>query len=186
LLLADCAIQQNNFNAARSEYEAALSLNPHDPDIRLLNVRLLETSQEDRRALQEAERGVVEFPSDAGLNFEAGELMLRSSGDAEAAAKYLERALKTDERLVRARTDLADAYAQLQKYDDAIREINQIADTDEDGALHYRLARWYRQTGHPDEAATALALCKRIKEQKYRRDISNSSVGLGTDRAGKQ
>src|SRR6202022_4701708 len=146
--LADFAIQQDNLKAARSEYEAALALRPHDPEIMLLNVRLLETAKESRQALQEAMRGAADFPLNAGLNFEAGELMLRSSGDAEAAAKYLERALQTDSRLVRARTDLADAYARLQKFDNAIREINQIISTDDDGALHYRLARWYRQTGH--------------------------------------
>jgi tetratricopeptide (TPR) repeat protein len=172
LLLADFAIQQDNLKAARSEYEAALSLRPHDPEIILLNVRLLETAKESRQALQEAMRGAADFPLNAGLNFEAGELMLRSDGDAEAAAKYLERALQTDSRLVRARTDLADAYAQLKRFDDAIREVHQIISTDDDGALHYRLARWYRQTGQADEAAKALELCKRKKEQRLEKERS--------------
>jgi tetratricopeptide (TPR) repeat protein len=175
LLLADFAIQQNNFKAAQSEYEAALSLRPHDPEIILLNVRLLETARENPQALQEAIRGAADFPLNAGLNFEAGELMLRTGGDAKAAAKYLEQALQTDSRLVRARTDLADAYAQLQRFDDAIGEINQIIDTDDDGALHYRLARWYRQTGHVEEAARALEICKRMKEQRIEKERNFSS-----------
>jgi tetratricopeptide (TPR) repeat protein len=176
LLLADFAIQQNNLKSAQSEYEAALSLRPHDPEIILLNVRLLETARENQRALQEAMRGAADFPLNAGLNFEAGELMLRSSGDAEAAAQYLKRALQTDSRLVRARTDLADAYARLQKFDDAIGEINQIISTDDDGALHYRLARWYRQTGHAEEAAKALEICMKMKEQRIEKE-RNLSTG---------
>lgn len=170
LLLADFAIQQDNLKSARSEYAAALSLRPHDPEIILFNVRLLETAKESRQALQEAMRGAADFPLDAGLNFEAGELLLRSNGDAEAAATYLERALQSDSRLIRARTDLADAYAQLQRFDDAIRELNQIIGTDDDGALHYRLARWYRQTGHAEEAVKALELCRRMKEQRLEKE----------------
>ena len=175
LLLADFAIQQDNFKAARSQYEAALSLRPHDPDIKLLNVRLLETTKENQGALEEAMRGVAEFPSHGGLNFEAGELLLRSGGDAAEAAKYLERALQANPRLVRARTDLADAYAQLGKFDDSIREINQVINTDDDGTLHFRLARWYRQTGHPEDAARALELCKRIKERRIEKEAHAST-----------
>jgi len=170
LLLADFAIQRDNLKSARSEYEAALSLRPHDPEIILFNVRLLETAKESRHALQEAMRGAADFPLHAGLNFEAGELMLRSNGDPEAAATYLERALQADPRLIRARTDLADAYAQLERFDDAIRELNRIIGTDDDGALHYRLARWYRQTGHAEEAAKALELCRRMKEQRLEKE----------------
>jgi len=111
---------------------------------------------------------------DAGLNFEAGELTLRTSGDAETAVKYLERALQTDSGMVRARVDLADAYAQLERFDDAIREVERIAGTDDDGGLHYRLARWYRQTGRGEEAAKALESCKRIKEQKLKKETTSS------------
>jgi tetratricopeptide (TPR) repeat protein len=175
LLLADFAIQQNNFKAARSEYKSAMALRPHDPEIRLLNIRLLETEQEYQEAIEEAKLGAAEFPSDAGLSFEAGELMLRSGGDAAAAADYLEQALRVDSRLVRARVDLADAYASLQRLDDAIRAISQVIDTDDDGTLHYRLSRWYRQTGHPEEAAKALQACMRIKEQRLRKETSVST-----------
>jgi lipopolysaccharide biosynthesis regulator YciM len=179
LLLADFAIQQGNFKTARSEYDAALSLRPHDPEIILLKVRLLETAKESPQALQEAMRGAAGFPLHAGLNFEAGELMLRSNGDAEAAAKYLERALQADSRLVRARTDLADAYAQLQRFNDAIHQVNQIISTDNDGALYYRLARWYRQVGNAEEADRALELCKKIKQQRLEKERSFTTAKSG-------
>jgi tetratricopeptide (TPR) repeat protein len=179
LLLADFAIQQGNFKTARSEYDAALSLRPHDPEIILLKVRLLETANESPQALQEAMRGAAGFPLHAGLNFEAGELMLRSNGDAEAAAKYLERALQADSRIVRARTDLADAYAQLQRFNDAIHQVNKIIGTDNDGALYYRLARWYRQVGNAEEADRALELCKKIKQQRLEKERSFTTAKSG-------
>jgi len=170
LLLADFAIQHEDYKEAKSEYQTAMALRPHDPEIRLLNVRLFETAGETHEAQEKATLDAAEFPSDPGLNFEAGELMLRSAGDAEAAVKFLERALQSDSEMVRARVDLADAYAQLQRLDDAIREVNRVAGTDDDGTLHYRLARWYRQTGHAEEAAKALAFCKQIKERRIEND----------------
>jgi tetratricopeptide (TPR) repeat protein len=138
-------------------------------------VQLLETMNEKEGALQEAMIGAADYPSDAGLNFEAGELMLRLRGDTKTAAKYLERALRTDSRLVRARTDLGDAYAELERFEDAIRQVNQILNTDEDGALHYRLARWYRETGHAQEAAEALRISKRTKEQRIEKERNGST-----------
>jgi tetratricopeptide (TPR) repeat protein len=175
LLLADFAIQQGNFKVAQSEYEAALSLSPNDPEIMLLHVHLLESMSEYEQALQEAMHGAANFPQNASLNFEAGELTLRSSSDAGAAARYLEQALQADSRLIRARTDLSDAYAQLNRFDDAVREVIPILNTDEDGALHYRLARWYRQTGHAEEASKALEISKRIKEQRIEKERNGSA-----------
>jgi len=174
LLLADFAVQRDDYREAKSEFETALALRPHDPDMMLRYVRMLETARETKQAQDEATRDATEFPLDAGLNFEAGELTLRSSGDAEAAVKYLERALQTDPGMVRARVDLADAYEQLQRLDDAIHEVERIAGTDDDGTLHYRLARWYRQTGRGEEAAKALESCKRIKEQKLKKETISS------------
>jgi tetratricopeptide (TPR) repeat protein len=170
LLLADFAIQQGNFKVAQSEYEAALALSPDDPEITLLHVHLLESMSEYEQARQEAMHGAADFPQDVNLNFEAGELTLRLRNDPGAAAKYLEQALQVDSRFVRARTDLADAYAQLGRLDDAIREVIPMLNTDDDGALHYRLARWYRQTGHAEEAAKALEISKRIKEQRIEKE----------------
>jgi tetratricopeptide (TPR) repeat protein len=174
-LLADFAIQREDYEEAKSEYRTAMALRPHDPEIMLLTIRMLETARETQQAQEEATRAATEFPLHVGLNLEAGELMLRSAGDAEAAVKYLEQAVHSDPKMVRARVDLADAYAQLNKLDDAIHEINQIAATDDDGALHYRLARWYRQAGHPEEAAAALKLCKKLKQQTIERGSFVSS-----------
>jgi len=174
LLLADFAVQREDYKKAKAEYQTALALRPNDTGIMLMNVRMLETARETNQAQDEATRDATEFPLDARLNFEAGELTLRTSGDAETAVKYLERALQADPGMVRARVDLADAYAQLERPADAIREVEPIAGTDDDGALHYRLARWYRQTGRGDEAAKALESSKRIKEQKIKKETISS------------
>ncbi len=174
LLLADFAIQREDYKEAKAEYQTALTLRPNDTGIMLMNVRMLETARETKQAQDEASRDATMFPLDAGLNLEAGELTLRTSGDAESAVKYLERAVQIDPGMIRARVDLADAYAQLERLADAIREVERIAGTDDDGALHYRLARWYRQTGRGEEAARALESCKRIKEQKLKKETISS------------
>jgi len=174
LLLADFAIQREDYKEAKAEYQTALAIRPQDPEIMLMYVRMLETAREGQQAQEEATRDATEFPLHAGLNFEAGELMLRSADNAEAAVKYLERVLEIDSGMVRARVDLADAYAELHRVDDAISQVERVAGTDDDGTLHYRLARWYRQTGRGQEAAKALESCKRIKEQKLKRETISS------------
>lgn len=170
LLLADLALQQNDLGAARSEYQAALKLGADNPDVWLLYVRFLETARDPGQALQEAKRGATQFPDSAGLNFEAGDLILLSQGDPADAAHYLERSIQADPRPTRPHVDLAEAYARLGRFNDAIKEMNLVSAADIDGTMHYQLAGWYRQTGHPELAAKALAECERIQQAKLVRE----------------
>jgi predicted Zn-dependent protease len=164
LLLANFAAQRNDYETARSEYHAAVALRPLDPEVRLLYIRLLETAKDEPQALKEASQAVVEFPSNPELNFHLGELVLES-GDAEAAVAYFEQSLKANPQLDLARVGLADSYAKVGRINDAIRAITQVLNTDTDGTLHYRLGRWYQQSGRKREAQAAFAVFTRLKDR---------------------
>ncbi len=111
----------------------------------------------------EGRRSVAEFPSHPGLNYHTGELLLHT-GDAASASACFERALQADSRLGLARVGLADSYAKLGRTENAIEELKLVLNTDKDGTLHARLARWYQQSGHPREAETAFATAKQLKD----------------------
>ncbi|MDR3738565.1 MAG: tetratricopeptide repeat protein [Terracidiphilus sp.] len=170
LLLANLALQQNNLDAARTEYTSALKLAPDNPDVLLLYVLFLEAARDPGQAFQEAKQGAARFPSSAGLNFEAGELLLLSQQDPADAAYFLERSVLADSSSIKHHVELAKAYAALARFDDAIREMNIAADKDTDGTMHYQLAQWYRRTEQPKEAAKALAECEHIKRMKLQRE----------------
>lgn len=168
LLMADFAVQQDNYQSAKIEYEAALALRPDDPEILLLYVRVLETARETDKALEQAMRGADRFPHHAGLNLEVGDIVLTTGGDPSIAINYLERSVSADPTPVKPHVDLAKAYAHKQRTNDAISEINKVIKFDKDGAMHYQLARWYNQTGRRIEAAEALEVSKRLKQSSFK------------------
>ncbi len=163
LLLANFAVQKNDYDTARTEYQAAIAIQPHHPEVRLLYIRLLETVGDESQALKEARQSLAEFPSHPGLNYHAGALLLRT-GEATAAAKCFEQSLQADPKFELARVGLADSYATLGQMEDAIRELKLVLNTDTDGTLHLRLGRWYLQSGRAREGEEAFAAAKQLKE----------------------
>lgn len=172
LLLADLALQQERFSVAREEYQKAMVLRPEDSEIALLYVHCLEESNDLNLATREAALLANRFPGNARLNFEAGDLGLKAGDDDAAAVRFLEQSAVADPMPSRVHVDLADAYARMQRVDDAITEVKKVSNEDTDGGIHYRLARWYKQTGRSQQAAEALEFCRRLKAK----EIQNSQV----------
>lgn len=170
LLLANFATQQGRLDTARSEYTAALTLRPNDPDITLLYVRFLETAGELNKATETAGHAATEWPRHPGVNFEAGHLILLSGGDMSTAVRYLQNSIQSDPAPFEPHVDLSKAFGGLGRIDDAVREMNLVLDHDEDGSMHFLLARWYRQLGRPADAAKAMQICQQIKDANLRKE----------------
>ena len=62
-----------------------------------------------------------------------------------------------------AHAGLADANAALGQLEAAISEMRKVLTQDVNGSYHYRIAKWYQQTGHAEEARAAFAETARIK-----------------------
>ena len=82
----------------------------------------------------------------------------RAASAADAAA-----AAAADPGLAAAHAGLADANAALGQLEAAISEMRKVLAQDVDGSYHYRIAKWYQQTGHAEEARAAFAETARRK-----------------------
>ena len=84
-------------------------------------------------------------------------------GDALLQGQQLDRAIPILEQAVKApdappdgRALLGRAYVQAGKYPEAVPQLEASLDADEDGDVHYQLARAYQAIGRTDDAQKAL------------------------------
>jgi len=61
---------------------------------------------------------------------------------------------------------LGEAYAADGKMQDALRELKLGADSDQDGSIHYQLARLYGRLGDTADAATAIQQMKVLQQKR--------------------
>jgi predicted Zn-dependent protease len=101
-------------------------------------------------------------PDAAGLNLLLGESWLDSKEPAKAVP-FLERAVRADPKLLRARGVLGRAYVEAGQAAPAIPHLEAALPTDEDGSLHFQLARAYRDTGQAEGATRTLQTFQEIR-----------------------
>ena len=170
LVLADMAKDSGDTAKAETEYARAAEMGASDPEVQLIYIQFLESIKKDSRAVDGARAAVAKFPTNPKLNLELGQLLLKA-GEPKTAASCFQRSLAADPDLIAARVGLADSYAATGFPDRAITEIKPALNTDRDGSLYYRIARWYQQTGHMAEASQAFATTKKLKNQAFKRDV---------------
>ena len=167
-MLAETAARQGERENALREYRQAVELGPKEPEPRLAQVQYLVSIENTEEAGVMARVGLKAFPANPELNYELGRLLLGSSQPKDALP-YL-RIAAGDPALPSARRDLADAYAAQNEPAKAIEAMLPVLGTDHDGSLHYRMARWYRETGQPEKSRAALAETARLKAKKVEQD----------------
>jgi Tfp pilus assembly protein PilF len=170
LVLADIAKDSGDTAKAEAEYAKAAETGASDPEVQLIYIQFLESIKKDSRAVDGARAAVARFPTNAKLNLELGQLLLKA-GEPKTAASCFQRSLAADPDLIAARVGLADSYSATGFPDRAITEIKPALATDRDGSLYYRIARWYQQTGHMAEASQAFATTKKLKNEAFKRDV---------------
>jgi len=170
LVLADIAKDSGDTAKAEAEYAKAAEMGASDPEVQLIYIQFLESIKKDSRAVDGARAAVAKFPTNPKLNLELGQLLLKA-GEPKTAASCFQRSLAADPDLIAARVGLADSYAATGFPDRAITEIKPALNTDRDGSLYYRIARWYQQTGHMAEASQAFATTKKLKNEAFKRDV---------------
>jgi len=140
---------------AVTELTQAVKLAPGDRQLQ----RELATSlylSRDYTAAEPLFRALLEqAPASPELSFLHGDTLLQA-GSVEKAVPALEAAVRGDPAHMAARASLARAYLQLGRPADAIPHLKASLQTDEDGSLHYQLARAYQATGQPELAKQML------------------------------
>ena len=131
-----------------SELQKAEKLAPDDRRIQRELATSLYLSRDYEAAEPLLEKLLRQEPDSAELNFIYGDTLLQAQKVAQAIPA-LEAAVRRESTLIEARVSLARAYLQLARYADAIPHLKAALETDEDGSLHYQLARAYQATGQP-------------------------------------
>ena len=148
-----------------SELQKAEKLAPGDRRIQRELATSLYLSRDYEAAAPLLEKLLTQEPESAELNFIYGDTLLQAQ-KSEQAIPVLEAAVRRDSNLMEARVSLARAYLQLARYADAIPHLKAALATDEDGSLHYQLARAYQATGQAVLAKQMMAKYEAIQKAK--------------------
>jgi tetratricopeptide (TPR) repeat protein len=168
-LKAQIARDQNQHLESVKEWRAALALAPEDSRLHEELAESLFLAADYRAAVAEAEKllgGGVKSPE---LYFTAGDSLLRLE-EPEKAAPYLEKALALDPKILPAHASLGLALSRMGKNAEAIPHLEKALDLDDDGSLHYQLARAVQSAGQTERARSLMSqyqeIVKRNEEQK--------------------
>jgi tetratricopeptide (TPR) repeat protein len=168
-LKAQIARDQNQPLEAVKEWRAALEMAPGDPRLRHELAVALFLAADYPSALAETQALLKLDPRSAEINFMAGDSLVRLE-DPEKAIPYLRAALAADPKMLPADASLGLALSRLGKNAEAIPHLEKAREIDDDGSLHYQLARAYQAAGQADKARDAMSkyqeVLKRNQEQK--------------------
>lgn len=166
-LLAELHDKARDYPVAAGQWKKAYQLSHEDPGIgRHWAIDLIRIyDNRDAEQLLDTLRG--QQPHSAEVNYLLGYALLNLQQPAKAIP-YFQRALKSDPGLLKAQGELGRAYLQTGQTARAIPYLKVALPLDEDGSLHYQLARAYTVSGQKELAAQMLQAYQKIhlaKEQ---------------------
>jgi tetratricopeptide (TPR) repeat protein len=162
-LLGDAYQRRRMFDQAREEYSKVLAASP-DSVAGLAG--LAKADYADGRldeARSTAQKALARSPADGEINLLMGEILVARHAYAEAEP-YLEHGLHArPDLLPHVHALLGQVYARTGRPKEAIKELTQGLASDEDGSVHYQLARLYQEAGDASAAAAAFEKSKQIR-----------------------
>ncbi len=168
-LRAEIAHDQNEPLDSVKEWRAALELSPGNPQLEHELAASLFMSADYQSALDEALKLLKAEPQSADLNFMAGDSLLRLE-QPDKALPYLEAALRADPKMQAADASLGLALSRLGKNAEAVPHLERSLALDDDGSLHYQLARAYQASGQGEKARAIMEqyqqIVKRNQDEK--------------------
>jgi tetratricopeptide (TPR) repeat protein len=168
-LKAEIARDQGQHAESAKEWKAALELAPGN--LRLLHDLAVSyfLAADYHAALAETEKVLKLEPRSPEMNFTAGDSWLRLE-EPDKAVPYLRAALAADPKMRSADASLGLSLSRLGKFAEAVSHLERAQELDDDGSLHYQLARAYQAAGNAVKAQAAMAqyqeLQKKNQEQK--------------------
>jgi predicted Zn-dependent protease len=178
LIRAQMAQTSSQHTAAVEELRTALEMQPGDPAIEGALAEALVAARNFTDALPLLERLTRERRDDPSLLFLYGSALLDSQ-QIERALPLLERVATMDPAMLPAQAALGRAYVQAGQFEKAVAPLQAAAETDQDGSLHYQLARALQAAGRTEEAKAALAVYQEHQAAGANPDLSERPVELG-------
>jgi predicted Zn-dependent protease len=166
LLLGDIYVQRERYGDARSEYQKALELSPGDPAALLGLASAALRNGDTDKAIEAARSALQRSPDDPEINILMGEALVVRH-DLAGAEPFLKKGLQSKPQMLpHVHALLGRVYAAADRPQDAISELKMGLESDEDGSVHYQLARLYRQTGDDKDALLAMEQMKVIQQRR--------------------
>jgi tetratricopeptide (TPR) repeat protein len=165
VLIGDAFRQQRRWGDAEDEYRKAVALDSRSRAARLSLAIALFTELKTVEALSIDKSLLVESPGDPEANLLAAEILVLEH-KFEDAEPYLSNCQNLKPELVpRVHILRGQVYAETGRIAAAIAEYKLGMAGDEDGSIHYQLARLYQKTGNKAAAAEEIRLSKQLRER---------------------
>ena len=155
-------LQRRLLGGAIDDLKKASAAWPEDLRIRRELATMLFVANDAEGARPLLEGLLSREPDSAELALLLGETWLKTQQPGKAIP-LLEKAARLDPKLLRARAVLGRAYLEVGETAKAIPSLQAALHTDQDGSLHYQLARAYRATGRADLASQSLKQFQEIQ-----------------------
>jgi len=166
-VLGDMDENQGNDAKAIVEYQKALAQRPSLPNLHYQIGHIEWKSYRTQEAREQFQAELAINPRHTGALFDLGSTYLQAHQPDEALV-YLQKVDQLDPKYPDLRDFLGIAYIQMHRYADAARELELAAPGDQDGSIHYQLARAYMALGKSREAEKEFALSNRLHEASHR------------------
>ena len=165
-LLAESYRDREKYVEAEAEYKVALGINPHDLAAQIgAATNYLQELRIDL-AHEMIQNALAQNSSDAEANYIMGEVLFAEHKYSDAEP-YLRAGLTTRAELVpRIHALLGQIYVSQGDSKRAIEEYKLGLPSDDDGSVHYQLARLYQRAGEAKLAAEAFADSKSLNQRK--------------------
>jgi tetratricopeptide (TPR) repeat protein len=155
---------------AVNEWKAALKMAPDDGQIKRELAAALFSAKDYQSVMPLAEELLTQAPNEAELNYLMGASLWRTE-QADKGLPYLQSAVQEDGHLLPAEAALGLALVALDKNAEGIPHLKKALALDDDGSIHYSLARAYRAAGQTQLASEAMQVYQKI--QKQNQDVND-------------
>ena len=166
ILLGDIYRQRERYDDAQKEYVKALEISPNDPAALLGLASAYYDDANIGKTIETAQKALIQNPDDPEINLLMGEALISQHKFTDAEPFLLKSLHAKPQMLPHVHALLGEAYAADGKTQDAIRELKLGADSDQDGSVHYHLARLYTKTGDNADAAIAIQQMKVLQQKR--------------------
>jgi len=180
VLLGDVYRQKRRWGDAEAEYRKAVALDPRSRGARLSLGIALFTELKDDEALVIDKALLAENPDDPEANLLAGEILVQTHQFPEAEGYLAKCRNLKPEFMPRWHVLKGQVYAETNRIPEAIAEYKQGLSNDEDGSVHYQLARLYQKTGNKSAAEEEIRISKELRE-RWDNEAHISLEQLSTD-----
>jgi tetratricopeptide (TPR) repeat protein len=149
---------------AANEWRAALKLAPDDTKVKQELAAALFDAKDYQSAIPLLQALLVRDPGEPDLNYLLGASLWRTE-QAEKALPYLQQGVQSHSDMLPAEAALGLALVSLNRNAEAIPHLKKALALDDDGSLHYSLARAYRAAGETQLASVTMQEYQKIQHQ---------------------